>query len=279
MSASFSQRIGAVPAAKAMQSESMDADLRSHLWSVMVIYIWANYPDQYLAYFRQTNFYPMVAQLYMNHFKRPIDEIEDYFPSVLKKLKLHFMGAEWHIAYSFLEFIGAFYPNSDREEFISRCNHVLELENSAYRFVDGKLAEIQSKDEIEEIETAIGVAGQFSGVKGHLQTALGFLTDRKNPDYRNSIKESISAVESLARHITGDQKATLGAALNVMEKKHRLEPTVKAAFSKLYGYTNDADGIRHSSMEDASTVTKADARFMLICCSAFVNFVIDGTRD
>ena len=93
------------------------------------------------------------------------------------------------------------------------------------------------------------------------------------------MKESISAVESLARHITGDSKATLGSALTVMEKKHNLEPTLKAAFSKLYGYTNDADGIRHSSMEDASMVTKADARFMLICCSAFVNFIIDNKKN
>jgi len=279
MSGSFSQRIGVIPATKAMQAEAMDQDLRNRLWSVMILFIWQNYPENYELHLKQTNFYSLVFRIYMNHLKRPIDEIDDYWPYVLKHFRKHFMAAEWHVAYSFLELISELNPLSDKAEFITACNNILQSENSAYRFVDGKLAEIQSKEEIEEIETAIEIAGQFSGVKGHLQTALGFLTDKTNPDYRNSIKESISAVESLARHITGDPKATLGAALNVMEKKHHLEPTVKAAFSKLYGYANDADGIRHSSMEDASTVTKADARFMLICCSAFVNFTIDNMKD
>jgi len=35
----------------------------------------------------------------------------------------------------------------------------------------------------------------------------------------NSIKESISAVEGLCRCLTGDDKATLGAALSILEKQ------------------------------------------------------------
>jgi hypothetical protein len=279
MSASFSQRIGAVPATKAMQLKTMDRDLRSHLWSAMVIFIWSNYPEQAALYLKRTAFYPMIAQLYMHHFKLPIDEIDDYFPTVLLQMKKHFMGADWHVAYSYLETVSAHNPCSDAEEFVSRCNSILELENSAYRFVGGKLAEIHSKDEIEEIDKAIEVAVQYPGVKGHLETALGFLADRKNPDYRNSIKESISAVESIARHITGDSAATLGQAIKVLEKKHNLHEGLKRAFSALYGYTNDADGIRHSLMDDGRNLTSADARFMLITCSAFINFVIDSTKD
>jgi hypothetical protein len=42
------------------------------------------------------------------------------------------------------------------------------------------------------------------------------LADRENPDYRNSIKESISAVESAAQEITGDTGATLGRKTSLM---------------------------------------------------------------
>jgi hypothetical protein len=45
------------------------------------------------------------------------------------------------------------------------------------------------------------------------------------------------------------------------------------AFESLYGYTSDANGIRHALM-DASTLGFADAKFMLVCCSAFVNFLV-----
>ena len=45
------------------------------------------------------------------------------------------------------------------------------------------------------------------------------LTNRNKPDYRNSIKESILAVESLAKIISGDSKAELGKALKRLKTK------------------------------------------------------------
>ena len=99
------------------------------------------------------------------------------------------------------------------------------------------------------------------------------LSEKEKPDYRNSIKESISAVESLCKKISENDKATLGAALTTLEKRGILHPALKSAFSSLYGYTNDANGIRHSLLQE-SNLTSADARFMLISCSAFINYVI-----
>ncbi len=45
------------------------------------------------------------------------------------------------------------------------------------------------------------------------------------------------------------------------------------AFQKLYNFTNDAAGIRHA-MKDASTVDQEDAMFMLVSCSAFINYLV-----
>lgn len=47
-------------------------------------------------------------------------------------------------------------------------------------------------------------------------------------------------------------------------------PALSGAFNKPYGYTSNADGIRHAMLED-STVDQADAMLMLVACSAFVN--------
>jgi hypothetical protein len=79
------------------------------------------------------------------------------------------------------------------------CNNFLEIENSAYRFIDGKVAGISSAEEIEEIETAIKSSNLYYGVKEHLGRSISLMSDRSTPDYRNSIKESISAVESLCK--------------------------------------------------------------------------------
>ena len=99
------------------------------------------------------------------------------------------------------------------------------------------------------------------------------LADRKAPDYRNSIKESISAVEALCNIITGNSSATLGKALSEIEKKHNLHPALKNAFSSLYGWTCDAGGIRHALEENNTIVEFEDAKFMLVSCSAFINYL------
>lgn len=82
-----------------------------------------------------------------------------------------------------------------------------------------------------------------------------FLSDRRAPDYRNSIKESISAVESLVKATCGSEKGTLGELIKEIGRRHPVHPALEAAYGRLYGYTSDAKGI-------TSTPTKSDP-FML----------------
>lgn len=110
-------------------------------------------------------------------------------------------------------------------------------------------------------------------VKTYIENALKHLSSRPEPDYRNSIKESISAVEALCREITGD--TTLGPALKALEKKGVVIPRfLQAGIEKLYVYTNDSKtGIRHALMDDAEVPTFDEAKFMLVTCCAFVNYL------
>jgi len=66
------------------------------------------------------------------------------------------------------------------------CNSVLESEVSAYRFVGGKIIQMTSEEEISEIEEALGKP--LKSVRTHLKRALDLLSDKKAPDYRNSLK-------------------------------------------------------------------------------------------
>lgn len=130
-----------------------------------------------------------------------------------------------------------------------------------------------SEEEIAEIEDALEATKGLEGVHTHLQTALSMLSDRKSPDYRNSIKESISAVEGICKLIAQDEKATLGSALDKIETRVELHGALKGAFEKLYGYTSDAEGIRHALLKEPNLESE-DAKFMLVACSAFVNYLI-----
>jgi len=151
-------------------------------------------------------------------------------------------------------------------------NSEFERHNFAYRLIDGHIVEITTEEEIDAIEKALETP--MDGVKIHLHTALKHISPSQGePDYRNSIKESISAVECLCRNVTN--KDTLGKALKELEAKGIvLNDTLKVAFDKLYGYTNNPDtGVRHALMEDTNAPTSAEAIYMLITCSAFINYL------
>jgi hypothetical protein len=95
------------------------------------------------------------------------------------------------------------------------------------------------------------------------------LSDRQGADFRNSIKESISAVEAASRLGTGQTKASLGDALKHVPNLH---PALKNGFSAIYGYTSDQSGIRHSLLDEPD-IDYADAKFMLVACAAFTSFL------
>lgn len=152
-------------------------------------------------------------------------------------------------------------------------NALFEQEFVGYRMINGNAVPIS--DEVEEKEIMETLAMELSGCKAHIQKALGFLSDRENPDYKNSIKESICAVESICQIITEDNSATLGQALKSLEDKGIvLHAALKKGFSSLYGYTSDEGGIRHAEGLFESNVTFEGAKYMLVSCCAFVNYLI-----
>ena len=99
------------------------------------------------------------------------------------------------------------------------------------------------------------------------------LSDRKTPDYRNAIKEAISAVESACQAVSGKQKGTLPDCLKALKDKKPLHPAFEQALGKLYAFTSDEGGIRHALSEDATPPSYADAKFMIVASSAFVNYL------
>lgn len=141
----------------------------------------------------------------------------------------------------------------------------------SYRFVDNFVTKITSEEEIDTIEEALN--SPLDAVKEHINRSLELLSDRENPDYRNSIKESISAVESICKILSKKRKATLTDALNKLDKKIPIHPAFKSGLDKLYGYTSDEQGVRHS-LTDKSNIDFEDAKFILVASSAFVNFLL-----
>lgn len=213
-----------------------------------------------------------LQRLWFNHFNRDLDDLPTFYgqygrEGVYDILKDHFLRCKWYELYDFLEVLALDRSNLLVEKTRQWINRELEEHNSAYRFVEAQIAEITDVNEIEAIESAL--SSSEAPVRAHLDASLQMLSNKENPDYRNSVKEAISAVEAACRLVTGNRSATLGDALKRIDNVH---PAMSQAFSRLYGFTNDASGIRHS-LTDESTISYADAKFMLIACSAFVSYL------
>lgn len=78
------------------------------------------------------------------------------------------------------------------------------------------------------------------------------------PDFENSIKESISAIESCLMVLLNEPNGTLGKII----KQANLDPDIERLVSQAYGATSNKAFVRHGGTT-ASNLTKAEAEFFL----------------
>jgi len=268
--------MGITPIKNTIQIDYMDDDLRNSLWNVFdIVFI------KKLSISNSSDYNKFFKYLWFHHFKETIDSIPEHFNVIISKIRGRFFNWKWYEVYDFIDFLANIDENVFYfiylDEFIKSCNVVLNKENSGFRFINKTLSPITNEVELNEIENAImkSKTKKLSGVELHLKSALDKLSDRKKPDFRNSIKESICSIESLCQLISNNKKATLSDALKIIEKEKivELHPSLKEGFIKLYGYTSDSNGIRHALLEK-DKLEFEDAKYMLVSASAFINYLV-----
>ena len=265
----FSERMGIIKVSKIIQKEEVSNELRAILWNVIYKNVVCN------ADKRCENELKMDFAI---HFVQILVDAPGY--AIFNVIRNLITKGAWFEVYDTVEYVCFFVKKTEKTLFRNALfilstlnndiNSALEQENSAYRLVGDEIVPIIDDTEIKEIETA--QENPRSNVQTHINTALGFLSDRQNPDYRNSIKESISAVEALCREITGEN--TLDKALPALEKKGIFIPKMlRKSFENVYHFTNGESGIRHALMDEEEEPGFEEAKYMLVVCSAFVNYI------
>jgi hypothetical protein len=276
----FSYRHGIKKNLDKYQIESVSEDLTNRLWTCVYNHYLKPpfyWNENYGGRWENLRHIEFCKTVWDGFFKRSIDRVPNKGILANREMREIFFKSTWDEKYSFIEFC----LSTDLAEsikvsgvtisFSENVNRILEEEFAGYRIIDTFVTSIVDAEEIDNIERALTIDEE---VKVHFQTALKYISDKTQPDYRNSIKESISAVEAICKKIVGNPNVTLGEALNKIEKCGKIEfhGAEKAGFSSLYGWTSTADGIRHGMM-DSSNLCQEDAKFMLIACSAFVNLL------
>lgn len=181
----------------------------------------------------------------------------------------------WYEVFDFIEIHLSFLEEDEKKIRIKQYNEILEQEKSGYRIVCDVVTPITNEQEISVLEKSSHT--EFTSVNEHIRKAVDLYADKQSPDYENSVKESISAVESICCIITDSSgaDATLGKTIKKLKDNGiHIHSAMEQAFIKLYGYTSDEDGVRHGGI-DFNNVMAEDAKYMLVSCSSFVNYLIE----
>src|SRR5690348_93800 len=136
----FSQRKGLKPVKTKIQVDSIDDELRNGLWNALTQYYWENIKSGYWNLSDDRNAWALFLcrRIWLDYFKVPVDTLNYDWRKTLDIIRHYFFECGWNEVYDFIEFVASNYPNkyaSATPDFRTYCNHILEREVSAYRFV------------------------------------------------------------------------------------------------------------------------------------------------
>jgi hypothetical protein len=226
--------------------------------------------------------YMMVA-LY-RELRRPAHEVPHNSADAKTIIARHVLNPSisWTDFYKFVEFIPVLatmlaasetQKTTAFEKMRTAINDVLEQEGSPYRMAVNELAPITSEEELLEVRRAVAATTPFQLAAGHISASLAHLANRPNPNYHDCAKQAFSAVESTLWIAIEDKPKIPQAVRRFEEKYGMIHGALSQIIEKLHGYASDEEGVRHGATE-ATTVGEAEARLMLVSCSAMMNFLI-----
>lgn len=277
---SFSQAEGLEPLPTPLSLGELSREARSFLWREFHHEISQHIrrTDSVSGYYRLGA--PWRKILYDWHVEvlyEPADEFSNLASEIEPKVKALVLGAPWNKVFDFLQFVMRHPGCPDR--LTASVHNILNECRVAYQVVPNPptivpRATEQEGDAIKRAFTVLADAG-LDAARSHLRGAAELINSGK---YGDSVRESIHAVESVARTLDPKASKTLNPALKALEKHARIHPALKEGFVKIYGYTSDEGGIRHSLLENEPNVDLEDAVFMFGACASFTTYLIGKAR-
>jgi AbiJ N-terminal domain 4 len=264
----FAQREGAVPLPRQLGLKHLPREVTAPLWG-LVYRILDN--SRHRGHWLSVTWSTILQDYWVEVELKNSDEFTNYMDKLVPWVKGIVTSDSYIVCLGFLEFCIR-HPLTDWA-FANAINDILTRSNAAYRIFGTSIAPIASPEEGAAVATALSdvSTGAYPGAKTHLQNAASLLTTGK---YADSVRESMNAVESVARGLDKDS-TTLAPALAVLEKRGHLHPAMKKGFGNLYGYTSDQQGIRHALLDEGeAAVTETDALYMFGSCAAFVSYLV-----
>ncbi|KQX21781.1 MULTISPECIES: hypothetical protein [Ensifer] len=265
----FSQAEGIDPLPSQLRLGELSAAAKARLWAIFHGQIDRSTTD----YGRRVG--DPVLSIARRHWvqaqHRMVDEFDYRTSSVTENWKAYFhRDTRYDICLGFVQWMLRAFKSNQLGQSVTNA---LADTHVAYRVINGDtIMPVASQQEAEIVKVAVETAdrARLPAARQHLLDAAAELS---SGNYANSVRESMSAVESVAFTSTGE--TSFAKAIGVMDARRPMNGAFKIAINRLYDYTSQEPGIRHAKQEHATAdVEEREAIFMLGVCASFVSYVL-----
>lgn len=200
----------------------------------------------------------------------------------------HLKECAWAEFYDFVELLGTLLIRKEAEEPFDEPDHFKKYQTKVNTLFqeDGIGWTLDDKAELYRqvpkslakriASTEMLLTDRFDTARIHYQKALTFL--HQYPiDEANSIKEIVSALESVAR-VLFPKATTLGDAVKLLRKDAKYAPHFIDSLEKLYAFSNVTPLVRHGHAK-AGRPLLAEAELALFMGAAFIRYLIDMGKE
>lgn len=164
----------------------------------------------------------------------------------------------------------------------AELQRIFDEDRLAYEFADGVVRR-RGRKHTEDQATRAGVVlgdGRLADARDHYNKALKFFRDRTKPDFQNSVKEAVCAVEAAGKALFPNSKAkTLGDLVKDLGNKNQMPQALLKTLEGIYAYRNSGDGVSHGGA-NGGAATEAVTEYVLSVCASQIIFLVDlADRD
>ena len=270
----FDQRHGESPLPTQLQPDQITNELAALLWGFLHSLLkQARDLVDYGKSVVNDDWRRLLWQWNVMYEHKPSHQFSNEYDHSVETVRAIVYDRGWATLYTFIEF----FVGHERFSFTeSAIAEILTKCHAAWRLVDGAVVPISSPEQAEAVVDAFGdiEARGPAGAKAHLANAASAIASK---DWAGSVRESIHAVESVAR--TFDEAKTLGDALKSIQSAGKpIHPALARGMSAWYGYASDEAGIRHALLEEGTAaVDENEAVFMFGACASFCQYLLNVT--
>ncbi len=278
----FSQTHGYEDIPTVLQLEELPSEARTRLWNVFYLHMKKSSSSSLAeTHALDGKWKHIVGDIHSHFFCRPLDEWKSDIEANSRIIRGTIENDWFYKVFDLIEFVMRHEKCDD--EFIESIQAVFEECQLAYRVDTNRPPSIFPRTTPEEGEvlaaaiTSLHDNGKIQSVK-HLQESIKFISVG---DWSNSIRESINAVESVLRSSDHNKSSDLRKALDSLEKSNGpIHPALKEGILKLYGFSSDEPGVRHSNVDGKnSNLGQNEAILMLGVCASLANYLSRKFKD